>query len=151
MKKVVIIAIVLLLAVTFSAAADTLGIGGAFSLSAVGGLPNSVLLSLKLPATPFLFGVGAQLGDNFNVAITADWWLFTTSLAGALNLYAGPGVYVAVPDPFQLGARIPVGINIYPIPILELFLEVAPTVEFIPNIPEFGLQGAFGFRFWFDI
>jgi hypothetical protein len=52
-----------------------------------------------------------------------------------------------------LGGRLPIGVNIYPIKNLELFLELAPTLavgigEEI-TFPVFGVQGAFGLRFWF--
>jgi hypothetical protein len=156
MRKTWIIALVLLVVLAFGASAETLGVGGAFSLTALGGLPNSAMLSLKLPSIPFLWGIGAQVGqDTFNLAFTADWWLYQTNLVSFINLYVGPGLYIALPDPLEFGGRIPIGLNAYPIEVLELFLEIAPTLVFVSNrgitVPDFGLQGAFGFRFWFNI
>ena len=155
-KKVLIIAFVLIAVVSMSASAQTFGVGGAFSIDALGGLPSSAMLSLKLPQLPFLWGIGAQLNESsFNLAFTADWWLYTQGLSGGLGLYIGPGLYLSLPDTIEFGGRVPVGLNLYPIDVLELFLEIAPTLLFFSDrqgitIPSFGLQGAFGFRFWFN-
>lgn len=148
-KKVLVIAAVLLMAVAVSGFSASFGIGGAFSLDAMGGLPSSVMLSLKVPQFPVVWGLGWNLaGDSFRLGLTADWWLYSTNLVSFINLYVGPGLYLALPDPFAIGARIPIGFNAFPIDPLELFLEIAPTITFIPTI-DFGLQAAFGFRFWF--
>jgi len=156
MKKVIFLVLVALLVVAAFGSADTWGVGAAFGIDALGGLPQQALLSLKAPQLPILWGVGFQLNeDQFNMGVTADWWLYTTNLAGMLNLYLGPGIYAALPDPFELGGRVPIGLNIYPIDAFEVFLEVAPTILLISNrggitVPDLALQGAFGFRFWFN-
>lgn len=155
-KKVLVIAFVLIAIVSMSASAQTFGVGGAFSIDALGGLPSSAMLSLKLPQLPFLWGIGAQINENaFNLAFTADWWLYTQGLGGGLGLYIGPGLYLSLPETIEFGGRVPVGLNLYPIDVLELFIELAPTLLFFSDragvtIPDFGLQGAFGFRFWFN-
>ena len=155
MKKTWIIALVLLVALAAGASAQTFGVGGAFSIDAFGGLPSSALLSLKLPQLPVLWGIGLQLTENtFNMAFTADWWLYQQNLVSFIGLYVGPGLYLSLPDAIEFGGRVPIGINAYPIDVLELFIEIAPTLLFFSDtgvqIPSFGLQGAFGFRFWFN-
>jgi hypothetical protein len=155
-KKVLVLVLVLVAGFAMSASAQTFGVGGAFSVDALGGLPSSAMLSLKLPSIPFLWGIGAQINENtFNMAFTADWWLYTQNLVSFINLYVGPGLYLSLPDTIEFGGRVPIGINMYPIEVLELFLEIAPTLLFFSDrqgitIPSFGLQGAFGFRFWFN-
>ena len=57
-------------------------------------------------------------------------------------------------DPLvDLGLRIPVGFQVFPLDPLELFLEFAPSVgvQFSNPVtfPNWSVQGAFGFRFWF--
>ena len=149
-KRILVIAAVLLIAVATAGFSQTFGIGGAFSLGAIGDLPSSVMLSLKVPAFPVVWGLGYNLGGgNFQLGLTADWWLYTANLVSFINLYVGPGVYLALPQNFDFGVRIPVGFNAYPIDVLELFLEVAPTVTFLPSLG-FSTQAAFGFRFWFN-
>ncbi len=156
-KKIVIIALVLVAAVAMSGFADTFGVGAAFGLSGLGGLPQSAMLSLKIPQIPILWGVAAQFGENsFNMGVTADWWLYQQNLVSFIGLYVGPGLYMSLPSPFEIGGRVPIGLNAYPLDFLELFLELAPALVFFSSdsgvtIPNFRLQGAFGFRFWFDL
>lgn len=156
-KKIAIVAVVLMIAVTMAGMADTLGIGAAWSLSALGGLPNSAMLSLKVPQLPILWGVAAQFGaGDFNMGLTADWWLYQQNLVSFIGLYVGPGVYLSLPQPFEIGGRIPIGLNAYPLDFLELFVEIAPAIVLFSSdsgvtIPNFRFQGALGVRFWFDL
>lgn len=156
-KKILVIALVLVALTAASATADTFGVGAAYGLNAIGGLPNSALLSVKVPQLPIVWGLGAQLGGgSFNLAVTADWWLYQQNLVSFLGLYVGPGLYMSLPAPFEIGGRVPVGINAYPLDFLEVFLELAPALVLFSSgagitIPDFRLQGAFGFRFWFDL
>ena len=154
--KIVILALVLVLATAVLGFGATWGVGASFGIDALGGLPNQAMLSFKAPQIPVLWGLGLQVGEEeANLGLTADWWLYTTNLFSFVNLYVGPGLYAALPDPFELGGRVPVGLNAYPVDVFEIFLEVAPTLVVISgregiNIPDFAVQGAFGFRFWFD-
>lgn len=153
-KKVIVVAALLFVVVATSG--YSIGIGGAFGLQPVGGLPGSnVMLSAKFDELPFLMGLGFALGQNqFELGFTADWWFLQQNLINFINIYAGPGAYLGIAQALELGVRVPVGLNIYPINVLELFLEIAPTitVQFADPIvfPKFALQGAFGFRFWFN-
>jgi len=154
-RRILVLSVALLLAVTLGAAAQPLGVGGAFSIDSLGGLPSSAMLSLKVPQVPVVWGIGLQVNQNdFNMAFTADWWLYQEHLVGFLNLYAGPGIYLSLPNRVEAGGRVPIGLNAYPLDFLELFIEIAPTLVLFSDtgidIPSFGLQGAFGFRFWFD-
>lgn len=155
-RRVVVLAFLLILVAATAGFAETWGVGGAFSIDALGGLPSQAMLSAKFPQLPILWGVGLQVGeDEANLGLTADWWLYTTNLVSFVNLYVGPGLYTALPDPFELGGRVPVGLNAYPVDIFEIFFEIAPTLMLVSdregiNIPDFALQGAFGFRFWFN-
>ena len=156
MKKVIAIAFVLIALSAVAASAGNFGIGGAFSMDILNTANGGAMLSLKVPSIPIVWGIALQGGnDNFNLGLTADWWLYQQGLAGALGLYVGPGLYVSLPDNVELGGRVPIGINLFPLNFLELFLEIAPTLVFYSNqgisIPNFGLQGAFGFRFWFNM
>lgn len=156
-KKLLIVVLLILLVAGFSFAKDAKwAVGGEFGLSALGGLPNSALLSVRFPNLPIMFGIGAQLGENtFNMALLMDWWLWHQHLVGIIDIYAGPGLFVGLPEPFVIGGRIPIGLQIWPLgtSLLELFLEIAPGITFLGSlgvqIPNFVLQAGFGFRFWF--
>lgn len=155
MKKIVLIVLVVLVLAAVGASAQTWGVGVAAGIQPLGGLPGqNVLLSLKAPQLPVLWGIGLQLSEgDFGLGMTADWWLFNQNLFSFVNLYVGPGLYVALPN-FELGGRVPIGLNAYPVEVLELFLEFAPTWAPITgagiDTTNFGLQGAFGLRFWFN-
>ena len=152
-SKILLIALVLLVAVAVPATFAT-GVGAAFGLP-FGGLPGSnVMLSLKLDQVPFLMGIGFSLGETqTSFGFTGDFWVLNENLFSFINYYLGPGFYLGYSGDVLLGGRLPIGINIFPVRSLELFLEVAPTlaVRFSDPIvfPEFGFQGAFGLRFWF--
>jgi len=137
--------------------ASALGIGGAFSVGMLGGLPSSAMLSLKLDNVRPVLGIGVSVGGGAaQFGATADWWLYQGKLAGPLGLYVALGGYADLQtgstSTIGLGARLPIGIQIFPLKPLELFLEVAPRAGLTFNafqFPVWGIQGAAGFRFWF--
>ncbi len=153
-KKALVLALALTLFSVFSASAYTAAIGGEFSLKVGSGLPNSALLSFRLPKFPAVFGLGVSVGNgNSSFVLLADWWLAQGNLVSFVNYYVGPGLFVGISDSAVLGIRVPVGLNAFPIKPLELFIEFAPAITLLDkaaiNIPEWGLQAGFGFRFWF--
>ncbi len=153
-KKLVIL---FLAFVIMSASASAMAIGGAFSLDPIGNGAYGTALSLKLDSFEPLLGISARAsGGTFNLGVTADWWMDHAPLAGILSLYVGPGGYLSLAlgdnTNINIGARLPVGLQIFPIDPLELFLEVAPAIgiSLSPlSFPIFDFQGAIGFRFWF--
>jgi len=153
-RKVVIIALVLLVAIAVPMSFAT-GVGAAFGLPLGDGLPgSSLMLSLKVPQIPFLMGLGFALGeDTFQFGLTGDWWVANGNLFSFINYYLGPGFYLGYSGNLLVGGRFPIGLNVYPIKNLELFLEIAPTVSVRLSepiiFPVFGAQSAFGLRFWF--
>jgi hypothetical protein len=54
-------------------------------------------------------------------------------------------------DCFALAARMPVGLDLmFANPaMLELFLELAPTLYVVPQLADLGVEGAFGARLYF--
>ncbi|GAB6091125.1 hypothetical protein [Spirochaeta dissipatitropha] len=151
MKKTLRVVIIALVFLGLSSTVYSIGIGASFGgIGRVGGNPGtSTMLSLKFDQAPFLLGVGAHNGV---LALTADWWLANNRLINFINYYAGLGVYTVVgSNNFDVGGRMPLGLNVFPIDILELFIEIAPTlgVDVSPVNLKFGLHSAIGFRFWF--
>jgi hypothetical protein len=155
-KKVLILALLLTLFAVFSASAYQAAIGGEFALRLANGLPSSALLSFRVPKLPPVFGVGVSIpegGGDASFAVLADWWLAQGNLFSFINYYIGPGIYVAVAQDVSAGIRVPIGLNAYPLKPLEVFIEFAPAVGLLApsgvQIPQWGLQAGFGFRFWF--
>ena len=157
MKKIIVLVVLVLVVISGTTFARPTGfaIGAAFGINELGtDIPMSALLSFKLPQFPVMFGAGMRLNESvFNLALTADWWLYRTHLVGVVSLYIGPGLYITIPDNVRFGLRLPVGIQAFIIEPFELFLEIAPTITIVApegiEIPSFGAQGAVGFRFWF--
>lgn len=154
-KKLILVALLLTVAL---ASAFTWGIGAAVGLDPVGGLPGSnLMMTAKFDQIPFLLGLGFSIQENdFQLGVVADWWALNQNLFSFVNIYVGPGVYFGftAPSDIMLGGRVPIGLNIFPFKWMELFLEVAPTLAIFGTdpgmtFPKFGLQGAFGIRFWF--
>ncbi len=149
-----IIALVLILAVAVPMTFAT-GVGAAFGLPFGGGLPGSnAMFSLKISQIPFLMGLGFKIDENNSaIGLTGDWWIVNKNLFSFVNYYIGPGFYLGYSNMFLLGGRLPIGLNVYPIENLELFVEVAPTLALgigeSLSFPEWGFQSAFGLRFWF--
>ena len=154
-KKVLILAVLIIMfgAVNVSG----LAIGGSFALDFTDSAIPGGALSVRLDSMPVMWGLGFSLGDNsFKLGITGDWWLYHSPLFGIVSIYIGPGGYLNVQigdnaNILDIGARIPIGFQIFLIEPLELFLEIAPRIglEIPLRFPSFGIQGAIGFRFWF--
>jgi hypothetical protein len=164
MKKIILISTLLLIvgAMSLSAwgvgAAWLLGVGGDEGVTA-----GNAMLSLKLDQMPIYWGLRfSGTEDSVSIGVIADWLMVRDPLAGALNIYVGPGLFANLSSAndattLGLGARVPVGLYMFPLDFLEVFLEVAPKIE-IANIgantditfPNFGLMGAIGVRFWFN-
>lgn len=122
---------------------------------------NGAAFTFKLPGIPPVFGLSFYIGNAFSMGLTADWWLWKPTLAsGAIDvcLYVGPGLYgqVLLGSTFNLdlGLRIPVGLQLWVLQPLELFIEIAPAIGVggiggTISFPRVTLQSAVGLRFWF--
>ncbi len=152
MKKPLIIAAVI--GLICSTAAFSLGLGIVGSLPIGEGLPgNSLMASLKFNGEPFVIGLGAGLKPSY-IVTTFDWWLIHANLVGPLNIYIGPGLYAALNTStknilFHFGAKVPIGLSLFPVKWFELFFEIAPTITVLPTLLGLGAQAALGLRFWF--
>lgn len=143
--------------------------GGAFGLGLVLGEPTGVTGLYKLGGNTAIDGaIGLDDFGFDGVYLHADFLfvlpdLLSSQTAG-LRPYLGPGAFAIIGDDgdnsgkgnggdsgggFGLGARVPFGLSLEfrRVP-LQLFLEVAPQLQFVPEF-DFGLGGALGFRYFF--
>jgi hypothetical protein len=165
MKKLVILIALITIIGTGTAFADHpsgLGIGvvGSYWGGWGGGYAPGFALSLKLPSVPLFWGIGLQIHDGyFGLGVSGDKYLIDQALVKDIGLhwYLGLGGWVNLGfgnDWFgcSLGLRLPVGLSWQPIPLLELFLDIAPSlgVEVAPgfHFPAGGWQPEFGIRLW---
>lgn len=107
-------------------------------------------------------GISALFGNRVAVAaawnidnyahVHADVWLLNRPLTDPVNWYLGVGGKVQINagrnDDVRAGVRIPVGLQWYATPQIELFGELAPGMRFIPGT-DFDLDGGVGIRFHF--
>ena len=157
MRKVTII--ILVMTILSFGNLFAFGIGGSFTLNVLETGTGGAALSLKLDQLEPILGIRFNSGENsVSFGLTADWWMYRSPLIGFIHIYAGPGFYVNLANTNNgtlvgTGLRIPIGFQIYPLKPLELFIEFAPSVGVHfsnpVSFPNWGVQGAFGFRFWF--
>jgi hypothetical protein len=145
--RVFVIVVVLLALAAAGAWAKGKSTGG-LRLGLEFGNPHAVLI---IRPAPFDFRVGYNFTDNGNLFFALDYRIVDRyRIVDFLYLFLGVGLYTDIffnPADFDFGARIPVGLQVFLIDnVLELFLEVAPTVAFLPALlafPEW--QGFIGF------
>jgi len=117
------------------------------------GNPSAVLV---IRPAPFDIKVGYNLsgtlgsgGGDF-VHVSLDYRIVDAyRLIDFLHIFAGVGAYGQVymdTEEIRLGARIPVGLQAFLLKnTFEIFLEIVPTVSFLPEIDFDGFQGYIGF------
>lgn len=129
---------------------------GTFELGIILGEPTGISAKLWFSQNTALDGaVSWSLRDNDdgNLYLHADYlWhdfsLINTS-SGRLPLYYGIGGRIVLANNEKLGARVPVGLSwLFKGAPLDLFLEIAAIVDFIPDI-DVDFNGGIGLRFIF--
>ena len=146
--------------------------------SPLGGLGVTGKIPGLSPVVGFNFSLSNKESRYF-MGITADWLMYKQPLYQPFNLnfYLGPGFYTSLLmdsinnderaslsgtslsdamknqiNRFDLGLRIPVGINWVPLKFFETFLEVTPAFGITfqdPIAPSWLFQSALGARVWF--
>ena len=137
---------------------------------------SMLIFVLLIPATLFAEqGIGIVLGEptgltykSGNLAIglgwsfasadnridaTIDWWLINDHFIEMFDWYLGAGAKVGLKlnqetDMFNIGLRIPIGIQWWPAEELELFAEIAPGLSLFPGTA-FDISAGIGLRYYF--
>jgi hypothetical protein len=185
-KKLIVFALAAILA-TGTAFAEhpngmSIGVVGSYGW----GSDMGAMLSLKFPSIPIFWAVTAGFGSSnnesyFNMGLIGDYYLIDKVLVKeiGLNWYLGLGGWAQLnthkwnflgreynSTGFAFGARLPIGLSWQPIPLLEIFLDIAPRlgIAFSPEVksdsgrvlkesgadfPVFGYPLELGIRFWF--
>jgi len=151
MKKLVIVVALIAILATGSVFADHpsgLGIGvvGGMGWGGFGG--GAYGLSLKLPSIPIFWAINLGAGSNyFRIGLTGDsyfidqvlvsdiglhWFL---GLGGFFNFYNYSEEYRSGSysskysyTHMNLGARLPIGLSWQPIDLIEIFIDLAPSL-----------------------
>lgn len=113
------------------------GIYGNMVGSGSGAFGGGMGITVQFGHFPVL-GVEWQFGDSGRLAASIDYWAINSHLGGALDYYLGLGGFVGfgtgANTALDFGARIPIGLQIYPVDRFEIFGEFAPMVGFLPSV-----------------
>jgi hypothetical protein len=144
--KVVAVSLILLMCgVVGLSARESLRLGLEFG--------NPLAVVIVRPA-PFDFRIGYSFDETDpTIFFSADYRIISGyQVIDFLHMFLSVGAYTQLyldnPDhTLDLGARIPIGLQVFLLnTALEFFVEVAPTVNFVPSITAFeDFQGYVGF------
>lgn len=118
------------------------------AIGVVFGYPGNAGLSLRFDRIP----INVAWSDDF-IHATGDMWMKNAKLDaadGKLNWYWGPGVDAGFPSndahDFFFAARVPIGLQYWATPKVEIFGEVAPGFQFVDE-SDFYWASSLGVRF----
>lgn len=150
MKKVlgIVAALVLLAGIPAFAAGPAgltgLGVYGSVG-SAAGSMSGGVGLSFKWSSFPVVGLKYDFAGERFGASV--DYYVIDAEgLAANLSYFLGAGLYAGVAGgAFDLGLRIPFGLQFWPVKKFELYLSPIVSIPLIPT-PSVGIGAEFGAR-----
>jgi len=166
MKKIVICLALFVILATGTVFADHpggfgIGVQGGFSGAWGGSSMGGGALSLKLPSVPIYWAVRLDISSGyFGLGVSGDHYFIDDKLVPEINLgwYLGGGGSLGLSFTgnsvgLGIGARLPIGLTWQPLPMLEVFLQVVPSLG-VSILPEFhfpygGWGGDIGIRLWF--
>ena len=160
-KKLLLMIIVLLLVFSagnvFAQKYNGLALGLGYTANPFGGRWAGGMVTFHVPTSPLVFDLYPYWGNNgFGITLTGDWWIIRNPITGILAWYLGPGLWVdfGIGNQFALGlgARLAVGLQIWLLDRLEIFLEGAPGLGLyvIPSVSfAWPIPISLGFRWWF--
>lgn len=147
-SKIIVVCFLLLVVGTLSVSArEGLRLGLEFG--------NPIAVVIIRPA-PFDFKVGYDFREgNQNIFVSADYRLVSGyQVIDFLHVFMGLGIYSQIyfedrgddQGQFDLGARIPLGLQAFLFKsAIEIFLELAPTINFVPSVEVNQLDGWHGY------
>jgi len=163
MKKTVLV-LILLAVISAGAFADH---PGGFGIGVVGGYSGAwgagkgyshYGLSLKVPSIPIYWAVNMHITDDvFSFGLTGDKYILDNKLVPDINLnwFIGVGgwggITISKELALSIGLRVPIGLSWQPLPLLEIFLDIAPSLGLAINPLDFPAGGwpiELGLRFW---
>jgi len=114
---------------------------------------------ISLKYDKFAAGIAWSLDDYFH--IHCDYWFYQADLVKQLNWFVGGGVKFKAFDDhdnsrnhdsddhsFGVGVRVPVGLQYFIVPRVEVFGEIVPGIYLFPDT-DFDLDGGIGARYYF--
>lgn len=160
MKRVVKIALVLMLVIAGSSFAESRP--KTFGLTAIGAYGSwgftgnmaggGVGVSLKFGSFPVV-GLKYNFSGAGSLGASVDWYILdSVGLVDALTYFIGVGAFGYVnfgnPASGDIGLRGNFGLQIWPVKLVEIYLDLIPALTFIPT-PQPGIGLEAGLRFHF--
>jgi len=161
MKKLILVIALAAILATGSALADHpsgfgIGVVGQYGWGAGGGSGGGGL-SLKIPSIPIFWAVNLGLStEHFAIGLTGDYYMIDQPLSvptlnwflglgGFFNFYTYNNTYYSIKTSYtsiNVGARVPIGLSWQPISLLELWIDLAPSLGlFIDSDGKYTYQG----------
>ncbi len=145
---VAIITLVIVLTIPLSAAAEN-----KFGAGIIIGEPTGI--SLKY--LDFASGIAWSLQNHLHIHL--DYWIYQDTIKKPVDWFIGAGIkfrYMSRDskdrgendNAFGLGLRIPIGVQWFVIPEVEIFAELAPGISLLPGT-DFDIDGGLGARYYF--
>jgi hypothetical protein len=137
-----------------------IGIMGTWYHNWGGGWDGGGALSLKVPSVPIFWGISLGFSEHyFKIGLQGDKYFVDRVLLkeAFLHWYLGLGGWLSFYGDdydhayFSLGARLPIGLSFQPVDVLEIFLEMAPSLglQVVPlYFPAGGWPVSLGIRVW---
>jgi len=114
-------------------------------IGVVGFYPGGAGLSLKLPSVPIYWAVSLGFYSGYDsylsLNVSGDYYMIDNKLVGPLHWFLGVGGFLGFNTftnnyhnvdyswtDLAFGARVPIGLSVQPIPLLEIFLDIAPSL-----------------------
>jgi opacity protein-like surface antigen len=130
---------------------NAVGVFGTIGTSTTGA-GGGIGLNLKWGKFPVV-GIMYNFAGTGNIGASVDYHIVDgAGLAGALRYYLGIGAFLGLnfggSGSVNFGARAPIGLQLYPLNNIELYLGAVPMVDFLPSI-SVNLGGELGIRIHF--
>ena len=142
-----------------------IGFGITTGVNGYGAYDVGGVISAKIPKVPMVIGLSPNYKNSngleyFGFGLNIDFWLFQHTFTDLLHMYMGAGFglnFDSIPNAFHfdLGFRIPIGMQFLFNDKYELFVEFTPHLFFLyagtagaKQALEFRISGTVGIRFW---
>ncbi len=145
-KKILAIALVLFVAIGGCFAKGSSGLTGIGLFGSYGGATGytggGAGLTLKFGSFPVL-GIQYNFYNSYSsLALSCDYYVIDSkAIGGPLTWYLGVGGFAGFAfgnngnsSSFDMGLRLPIGLQIWPVSKLELYIGAVPTIRFLPSI-----------------
>lgn len=153
MKKTVsLLAILLCISIFYSTSSDAAS-SKKFGAGIILGEPTGISLKYQ----DFASGIAWSVQNHLHIHV--DYWIFKRTLKKPVDWFVGAGVKFRYmtrdsedrgsnDDAFGFGFRVPVGLQWFVIPDVEIFAELAPGISILPGT-DFDIDGGIGARYYF--